>query len=288
MQTSLYFPSRLSVYLFLKPDNYMRLKTIIFHLAAATTLASCGGPDVPRTEVVAHRGYWAVGGSAQNSIASLAKADSIGVWGSECDVYLCADDVLMVNHDHQTFLGNDTLIMEDTPSSLLQQVVLANGEPMPLFSAYLDALKQCRRTKLIIELKSHALPEERQKMLAARAVEMVKDEGLRQRVEYIAFSRTVAEEVIRVDPAAKVAYLSGDLSPAELKELGYTGLDYHISVMRENEAWFGQARELGLEVNVWTVNDEEGMLYLIGQGANFITTDEPAMLQRILETSATR
>ena len=32
-------------------------------------------------QVVAHRGYWTAPGSAQNSIRSLVKADSVGVYG---------------------------------------------------------------------------------------------------------------------------------------------------------------------------------------------------------------
>ncbi|MFA7584534.1 MAG: glycerophosphodiester phosphodiesterase, partial [Proteiniphilum sp.] len=39
-------------------------------------------------EIIAHRGYWKTGGSAQNSIAALVKADSIGIFGSEVDVWL--------------------------------------------------------------------------------------------------------------------------------------------------------------------------------------------------------
>lgn len=265
----------------------MHPKILFACLAGTLLLSSCGEPAV-HTEIVAHRGYWAAEGSAENSIAALMKADSIGVWGSECDVYLCADDVLMVNHDHTVNLNGDTLLMEETPAAILQQVILANGEPMPTFAAYLEAFANCRHTKLIIELKSHTLPEERRKQLAARAVDMVSAAGLQKRVEYIAFSRTVAEEVIRIDPKAKVAYLNGDLQPSELKALGYTGLDYHIGTMREHEAWFGEARALGLEVNVWTVNKEEDMRHLIGMGADYITTDDPVLLQHVLETTLSK
>ena len=56
------------------------------------------------TTVVAHRGYWKTGGSAQNSIAALVKSDSIGCYGSEFDVWLSADGKIVVNHD-PTFKG---------------------------------------------------------------------------------------------------------------------------------------------------------------------------------------
>lgn len=52
-----------------------------------------------QTKVISHRGYWKTEGSAQNSVTSFLKADSIGSYGSELDVWLTADSVLIANHD---------------------------------------------------------------------------------------------------------------------------------------------------------------------------------------------
>ena len=57
-----------------------------------------------QVKVVAHRGYWKTEGSAQNSLSSLIKADSIKCFGSEFDVWLTADGKLVVDHD-KTFKG---------------------------------------------------------------------------------------------------------------------------------------------------------------------------------------
>lgn len=73
------------------------MKTIIITLLAIFGLAQ--GMTAGNPKIVAHRGYWKTEGSAQNSIRSLVKADSIGVYGSEFDVWLSADDKLIVNHD---------------------------------------------------------------------------------------------------------------------------------------------------------------------------------------------
>ena len=89
-------------------------------------------------------------------------------------------------------------------------------------------------------------------------------------------------KLIELDPEAKVAYLTGDLSPAEAKAVGCTGIDYSLDKMKQNEHWFREAREAGLEINVWTVNKADDMRYLIGQGVDYITTDAPELLQRIL------
>ena len=115
------------------------------------------------------------------------------------------------------------------------------------------------------------------------ALDAVRRAGMNKRVEYISFSKNICEQLIANGPKGiKVAYLGGDLSPRELAERGYTGLDYHIGTMRAHEEWFDEARKLGLEINVWTVNDEGSMKYLIGKGVDYITTDEPELLQSLL------
>ena len=65
----------------------------------ATLLAAVMSVSAAPTKIVAHRGYWTAPGSAQNSIRSLVKADSVGADASEFDVYMTSDDVLVLNHD---------------------------------------------------------------------------------------------------------------------------------------------------------------------------------------------
>jgi glycerophosphoryl diester phosphodiesterase len=89
--------------------------------------------------------------------------------------------------------------------------------------------------------------------------------------------------LIRLDPRHRVAYLNGDKSPQELKDEGYWGLDYAWDVLKEQHPeWIREAKELGLTVNVWTVNRVEQMQYFISQGVDFITTDNPQLLKGLL------
>ena len=52
-----------------------------------------------QTQIIAHRGYWKTENSAQNSITGLKKAAEAKVYGSEFDVQLTGDGVIVVNHD---------------------------------------------------------------------------------------------------------------------------------------------------------------------------------------------
>ena len=68
----------------------------------------------------------------------------------------------------------------------------------------------------------------------------------------------------------------------QCKDLGYTGIDYNISVMQKNPAWIKQSQALGLTVNVWTVNDTERIQWCIDQKVDYITTDNPEEVNRLL------
>lgn len=127
----------------------MKIKKLLF---ASALLFSAYNASA-QTQVIAHRGFWKTEGSAQNSIAALLKADSIGCYGSEFDVWLAADDQLVVNHD-PTFKGKR---MENSPSTALTAIKLDNGESLPTLAKYLKAA-QPLHTRLILELKAHSTP----------------------------------------------------------------------------------------------------------------------------------
>jgi len=231
-----------------------------------------------QTKVIAHRGYWNCEGSAQNSIASLKKAQELGIYGSEFDVWMTSDGVLVVNHD-ATIEGKK---IEDTPYEQLKDIRLKNGEKLPLLEAYLQQGKKDKKTKLILELKPHSSKEKEDKAVAT-IVKMVEKTGMNKQTEYISFSLNMCKEFVRLNPKAKVAYLRGDLSPQELKAHNIPGIDYHLSVLQKNKNWIAEAHKLKMFVNVWTVNDEAVMQEMIDAGVDFITTDKPTVAKGLVK-----
>lgn len=115
-------------------------------------LAAGAGSALAQPKVIAHRGYWKAPNSAQNSLASFSKADSIGVFASEIDVWLTADDRLIVNHD-RVFKGTD-INMERSTQRDICNIVLANGENIPTLDAYLKLVTTKPDTRLVLEMKS--------------------------------------------------------------------------------------------------------------------------------------
>lgn len=239
---------------------------------AAAVLPACAQQadgSLP-TRIIAHRGFWNTPGSAQNGITALLKADSIGVYGSEFDVWLTKDNQLVLNHDNKL----DGRSVEDYTLDELKQRRLENGEQMPTLEEFLTTAKAKTRVKLILELKPHCNAQ-RDARAAKAVVDMVHRMGLDERVEYISFSLHAVKEFVRLAPrGTKVFYLNGELSPEELKALGCAGPDYHMKVYRRNPDWSAQCRRLGLETNVWTVNRTEDRAYFIGR-TDYLTTDHP-------------
>lgn len=242
-------------------------KTIILILSLVTVLSVTAQN---KSQVIAHRGYWNTESSSQNSLKALEKAHEIKVYGSEFDVHLTADDVLVVYHDDKV----DGRRVQELNYADLTKLRLLNGEELPTLEAYLKKGKELDDMKLIFELKSHSTPE-RNREAALKSVEMIEKMGLGDRTEYITFNLDAGKELIRVSPHSPVFYLNGELSPAQLKELGFAGLDYHINVMKKNPEWFKECKALGLKTNVWTVNEPAAMKEMADYGADFITTDVP-------------
>lgn len=221
-------------------------------------------------QVIAHRGYWKTEGSAQNSISSLQNTYKIGVYGSEFDVHITRDGVVVVFHDDYV----DGIKIENANYADIKDKRLKNGEAIPTLSEYLEAAKPLGDMKLILEVKVHVQKSDEDRCIDA-ALKMVKEAGLESRTEYISFSKHACDYIVRNLPGVKVSYLSGDLSPLQAKEAGYTGIDYNDKVFKKNPSWIKEAKKLNLVTNVWTVNDLKEIKQFFKQGIDYVTTNEP-------------
>lgn len=247
----------------------------IFILMAALLV---GLTAVAQPKIVAHRGYWRTEGSAQNSITSLQKAAAVGCYGSEFDVWLTADGVPVVFHD----AAIDGIRIEDTTFATLMNHRLQNGEFIPTLQQYLTEGSKIEGCQLILEIKPHR-NEVRDKRIADMCVELVRTLGLEKKTEYISFSKVVCQRLHEITPDSKVAYLNGELSPAQIKEMGLTGIDYNEKVFVKHPEWLQEAKQLGVEVNVWTVDGEENLRHHVNlEGVDLITTNDPEILKGIL------
>jgi len=93
------------------------------HIFSCLTLAMVISSSAlfAQTKAIAHRGVWKNSHLPQNSIASLKAAHDLKLFGSEFDVHLTKDNILVVNHDND-FYGID--IATATYKELLEKNIL--------------------------------------------------------------------------------------------------------------------------------------------------------------------
>ena len=234
------------------------------------------------TGIVAHRGFWNCeeAGFARNSIASLRCAQEAGVWGSEFDVNMTADSVLLVFHDSKI----DGKRIEKHSHDTFKYFRLENGESIPTLDEYLIQAKKHPETVLVYELKKHSCSEV-EEVFVQLSIQKLKDHELLDpsKVIFISFSKYMCERLAELLPEFTVQYLNGDLKPKNVKKAGINGIDYHHGILRIQKKWVAKARRLGMSTNSWTVNKEGDMRAILGMKIDMLTTDNPLEARELMK-----
>lgn len=224
--------------------------------------------------VVAHRGAWKKRGLPENSIASLRTAIELGCAGSEFDVRMTADDSLVINHDP----AYHEMAIEKTNYADLVKFPLSNGEKLPTLREYLRAgIEKNPHTLLVCEIKPSETSKQRGQLVAERVLKLVHNLKAQNRVVYISFDYDILKKILQLEPGVVTQYLEGNQNPDQLKTDGVRGADYHFSVFHEHPEWVEMARKNNIILNAWTVNEAAEMDWLLRQGFDFITTNEPEL-----------
>lgn len=268
----------------------MTLKNIsVIAAAALLALTSCAGtktgfPKIDqkgKTAVVAHRGFWncEAAGFAENSIASLKAAQDNGFWGSEFDVHITTDDVILVFHNDEI----DGARIDTCEAAVFAEHRLANGEKIPTLDEYLTQGEKSDKTVLVLELKPE-ITIEREDALVDLSIEALIAHNLLDpmRVIFISFSKYICDRIAAEYPEFINQYLEGDFSPEELAEFGINGFDYYEKTVLKDSTIVERAHALGMSTNAWTVNKPEEMQKFIDLGIDAITTNEPLVLRDLL------
>lgn len=229
------------------------------------------------TKIIAHRGYHK-DGIPENSIEALAKAQEFGFHGSEVDVWITTDGVIVCNHDGVL----SGMKLQDCTYEQVKDLKLSNGEALPTFEAMLNQLAESDATRLILEFKSHSTSERNDAVVDA-CLDMIRQKGLEDMVDYIAFDYNVCKRVVAALPEAEVGYLNGDKDPATVHSDGIRCIDYSYGNLNSHPTWIDEAHELGMKVNVWTVNSDNDLMVWMGKGVDYITTDNPDRLQIMIK-----
>ncbi len=263
------------------------MKKAFYIIMAAIAALSFFAPEAyaqkaKQAGIVAHRGFWNCedAGYAKNSIAALRCAQEAGFWGSEFDVNMTSDGVLIVYHDSDV---NGKKI-EEHPYSEFKDFKIANGEVIPTIDMFLEQGKKFPETMLVYELKPHSCKEVEARFVEL-AIENLKQHGLYdpERVMFISFSLYICEKIAKEHPQFTVQFLGSGKDPEELHSRGINGVDYNHMVFTIHKKWYKIARNNGMSVNAWTVNEEPAMKRMLKMGVDQLTTDNPLEARALMK-----
>lgn len=214
------------------------------------------------TEIYAHRGFSGV--YPENTVLAFQKAAECGAEGIEFDVHLTKDGVPVVMHDENTVrtTGTDTLIKDLTLEEFkaLDAGYIKNGQfgfvAPPTLREVFEVLKETGM-KCNIEIKTgvYEYPNIERKILA-----MMDEFGLREKTIISSFNHFTVTRFKELAPDVKVGFLEeswlihpGAYTRARGAEC------FHPFFNMLNHENMQDLRNNGIEINAWTINDEEDM-----------------------------
>ena len=232
---------------------------------------------VPR--VLAHRGATAV--APENTLQAFVAASAVGADGVELDVHRTADGGLVVHHDAEA----------RGPGVLAQRTQAEIRAARPEIPTLDEALEVCAGMLVNVEVKN--LPGDADydpgEAVAAGVVELLARRGRQDDVLVSSFNLESADRVRELDASIPTGFLTlVGMDPVDAVDVAHA--HGHSAVHPDVRALVGdaagatvaRAHELGMAVNVWTVNGEDELRRLAAAGADAVITDVPDVARRVL------
>lgn len=237
--------------------------------------------------VIGHRG--AAGHAPENTLAAFRHGLALGADGVECDVHMSRDGRIVVIHDATV---NRTTNGEGRVGDLTFEELSAldagswfdarfAGERLPSLEEVFAVIREAELASgkerwLFVELKhgEDVYPGIEQALLLAIA-----GSGLFERVAVISFDHRAIARLQAMAPALRtgVLYDARPMDGASLARAAGAGW-IGPAVKWVDAAEVSQAREAGLEVFVWTANQEAAMRRVIELGVSAVGSDYPDRL----------
>ena len=225
--------------------------------------------------VVAHRGAHLV--ARENTLAAFEEAASMGVDGVELDVRRSADGALVVHHD---------------PVAQGRVIARTAARDLPRYVPYLgDAMAVLRGLSVNVEIKnlkdSSEPTYDETGDFAREVLESLADLRSSQALTLSCFDLATCETLRSFDSEIYIGWLiwRTPLSSAlrGARERGFDAVNPHFRLM--SRATAEEASELGVELNVWTVNRTKDLRAMAALEVASIITDQPALALRLREGS---
>lgn len=242
--------------------------------------------DLTTPVVIAHRGDKLHG--PENTLAAFRLAAENGAAAIEFDAKLTRDGEVIILHDQTVDRTTDG-------SGKYQQLTFAQlrqldagswfsaqfaGEKLPTLEEVFEDVG--RRVHMNIELTNYTTPGD---ALVPRVVELIKRHALQHQVLFSSFYAHNLRHARRLLPEVPCGLLawSGWMGfPARSWgwRSGYAALHPHLA--DTDGGLVERLHAAGRRLNVWTVNSEAEMGFMIRLGVDGIITDDPQLARRLI------
>jgi glycerophosphoryl diester phosphodiesterase len=238
------------------------------------------------TTVWAHRGASAK--APENTLAAFRLAHKLGADGVELDVQLTADGQVVVIHDET--LDRTTSGKGPVGARTLRQIKGLDasngregyqGESVPTLVEVLDVLGPTGMN-LNIELKNSVEPYPG---LEQAVLGIVDAAGLAERVIYSSFNHISATQLARSSQPSRVGLLFSDVLAEPwgyAQRLDMAALHPHWKYVQFVPETIERCHALGMDINVWTVDDPGTVRRLADLGADAVITNRPDVARTVL------
>lgn len=241
-----------------------------------------------RPLIIGHRGASAV--APENTMAAFREAIAVGADGVEFDVRLTRDGVPVVIHDRDLRrTGGLSQRVADLTWAELARVEVGSwlsesfaNETVPSL-AELFTLFQSNNSTLYLEMKCDSPAE--YAPLAEACCRLIAEHGLKKRVLIECFQLPALRVISDIDPDMKTVALfePSILNPSVLSDqsiinkatdVGAVALALHHRLARKS--LIEKARNSGLHIAVWTVDDPAWLERARTLGIDALITNHPA------------
>jgi glycerophosphoryl diester phosphodiesterase len=228
------------------------------------------------TAVFAHRGC--TDGYVENTLGAFAQARHLGADGVELDVHLTADGALAVHHDPAIAgLGPIAALgVPDLPSNV------------PLLAAVLEV---CEGMVVNVEIKHDPdAAGHGDDVVAGAVARALAEAGWTDRVIVSSFGVGILHAVQRADGRLALGELWPFLTDVEValeRAVGAGWRAVHPFVTEVSADLVRRAHDVGLAVNVWTVNAAHDLAAFVALGVDAVITDNLAEAIPIARAGAT-
>lgn len=226
-----------------------------------------------KPRMIAHRGL--SGLERENTCAAFVAAGNRSYYGIETDIHRTKDGQYIVYHDNNLvrLLGDERIVEELTFDELRALRLKDHDENVRedlVLPSLVEYIRICKKydKESVLEIKNHFEPED-----IDNVIEIIRAEGWLERTIFISFDLLNCLCLREKLPEQRVQFLVKVCDAEVLAVLRNKKLDLNIDYRNCTKEIVDVCHDLGVVVNVWTVNDLDAAYRMVQTGVDFITTN---------------